>query len=78
MLLAKRGGLRSATTAIFTNAVLLCELELRIGSYVVIGWNTVIADTDFHPLSPAERIADAVLVRRPGEDGLDPPSCAAP
>ena len=44
----------------FTNAVLLCELELRIGNYVVIGWNATIADSDFHPLSPAERIADAV------------------
>jgi acetyltransferase-like isoleucine patch superfamily enzyme len=44
----------------FTNAVLLCELEVRIGNYVVIGWNTTIADTDFHPLAPAERIADAV------------------
>ena len=44
----------------FTNAVLLCELALRIGSYVVIGWNTTIADTDFHPLAPALRIADAI------------------
>ena len=44
----------------FTNAVLLCELELRIGNYVVIGWNATIADTDFHPLAPAERIADAL------------------
>ena len=44
----------------FTNAVLLCELELRIGNYVVIGWNATIADSDFHPLSPAERIADAI------------------
>jgi acetyltransferase-like isoleucine patch superfamily enzyme len=43
-----------------TNAVLLCELELRIGSYVVIGWNATLADTDFHPIEPAERIADAV------------------
>jgi acetyltransferase-like isoleucine patch superfamily enzyme len=44
----------------FTNVVLLCELELRIGSYVMVGWNTTIADTDFHPLAPAERIADAI------------------
>ena len=43
-----------------TNAVLLCELALTIGSHVVIGWNTTIADTDFHPLAPALRIADAV------------------
>jgi acetyltransferase-like isoleucine patch superfamily enzyme len=44
----------------FTSAVLLCEQELRIGNYVLIGWNTTIADTDFHPISPAERIADAI------------------
>ena len=44
----------------FANAILLCELEIRIGSYVVIGWNATIADTDFHPLAPAERIADAI------------------
>ena len=44
----------------FTNAVLLCELAIRIGRYVVIGWNTTIADSDFHPLSPALRIADAI------------------
>lgn len=44
----------------FTNAVLLSELELRFGNYVVIGWNATIADTDFHPLSPAERVADAI------------------
>lgn len=44
----------------FTNATLLCEMELRIGSYVVIGWNASIADTDFHPIEPAERIADAI------------------
>jgi acetyltransferase-like isoleucine patch superfamily enzyme len=42
-----------------TSVVLLCELEIQIGSYVVLGWNTTIADTDFHPLAPAERIADA-------------------
>ena len=44
----------------FTNAVLLCELELSIGDYVMIGWNTTIADTDFHPIAPADRIADAI------------------
>jgi acetyltransferase-like isoleucine patch superfamily enzyme len=44
----------------FTNAVLLCELELRIGNYVMIGWNATVADTDFHPIGPAERIADAI------------------
>lgn len=43
-----------------TNVTLLCDMELQIGSYVVMGWNASIADTDFHPIEPAERIADAI------------------
>jgi acetyltransferase-like isoleucine patch superfamily enzyme len=58
--LGREGRVSIGDFCYFTNAVLLCELELRIGNYVVIGWNTTIADTDFHPLAPAERIADAV------------------
>jgi len=57
----------------FTNAVLLCELELQIGNYVVIGWNATIADTDFHPIAPAERIADAIAVSPLGKDRPRPP-----
>jgi acetyltransferase-like isoleucine patch superfamily enzyme len=57
----------------FTNAVLLCELALRIGSHVVIGWNTTIADTDFHPLAPALRIADAMACSPLGQGRPRPP-----
>ena len=46
----------------FTNAVLLCELEIRLGNYVLIGWNTTLADSDFHPISPARRIEDAIAL----------------
>jgi acetyltransferase-like isoleucine patch superfamily enzyme len=58
--LGENGRLRTGDYCYFTNAVLLCEMEIRIGSYVVIGWNTTVTDTDFHPLAPAERIADAI------------------
>ena len=58
--LGEQGRVEIGDYCYFTNAVLLCELELRIGSYVVIGWNATIADSDFHPLAPAERIADAI------------------
>ena len=51
--------LRIGDCCYFTNAILLAELEIVIGNYVVIGWNATIADSDFHPLGPAERIADA-------------------
>lgn len=58
--LGEKGRLEIGDYCYFTNAVLLCELELRIGNYVVIGWNATIADTDFHPIAHAERIADAI------------------
>ncbi|MGD9902579.1 MAG: DapH/DapD/GlmU-related protein [Vicinamibacterales bacterium] len=57
----------------FTNAVLLSEQALRIGRYVVIGWNTTIADSDFHPLAPALRIADAIACSPAGAGRPRPP-----
>ena len=62
----------------FTNAVLLCELELRIGRFVVIGWNATIADCDFHPLAPAERVADAIAVSPLGKGRPRPPLVRRP
>ncbi len=62
----------------FSNAVLLCELELRIGSYVVIGWNATIADADFHPISPALRIADAIACSPLHHGRPRPPLAARP
>lgn len=56
----------------FTNAILLCEQELHIGNYVVIGWNVTISDTDFHPLEPAERIADAIALSPLGKGQARP------
>ena len=58
--LGEEGQVEIGDYCYFTNAVLLCEQKLLIGSYVVIGWNATIADTDFHPIAPAARIADAI------------------
>ena len=44
----------------FTNAMLVCDLRILIGSYVTIGWNATIADSDFHPIAPALRVLDAI------------------
>ena len=62
----------------FTNVVLLCEDALDIGSYVVIGWNTTIADSDFHPLAPAQRIADAIACSPAGQGRSRPPVARRP
>lgn len=56
----------------FTNALLLCELEIRLGSYVMMGWNSSIADSDFHPIDPAERIADAIACSTLGQGRARP------
>ena len=40
--LGAEGRLTIGDYCYFTNAVLLCELEVRIGNYVVIGWNATI------------------------------------
>lgn len=71
--LGREGRAEIGNYCYFTNAVLLCELELRIGNYVVIGWNATIADTDFHPIGPAERIADAIAVSPLGKGRERPP-----
>ena len=42
--------------------MLLSEQEIRIGSRVVFSFHVVIADTDFHPLDPAQRILDAIAI----------------
>jgi len=62
----------------FTNAVLLCERELRIGNFVMIGWNVTIADTDFHPISPAQRLVDAEACSPLGKGRPRPPIASHP
>ncbi|NMG05379.1 acyltransferase [Brasilonema sp. UFV-L1] len=61
-----------------TSVILLCEQEICIGNYVVLGWNTTIADTDFHPIAPAERIADAIACSPLGKGRPRPPVMRQP
>jgi acetyltransferase-like isoleucine patch superfamily enzyme len=40
----------------FTGTTIVSASSIRIGSRVMIGANSTIADTDFHPLDPRERL----------------------
>jgi acetyltransferase-like isoleucine patch superfamily enzyme len=60
-----------------TNVVLLCDLELKIGNYVRIGWNATIADTDFHPIDPALRVQDAIACSPIANGAQRPPIACA-
>jgi acetyltransferase-like isoleucine patch superfamily enzyme len=44
------------------DCILLAEQEIRIGRHVMIGWNTTVSDSDFHPLAAAERVLDAIAL----------------
>src|SRR3954453_13855506 len=35
------------------------EDRIEIGSYCLVSWNVGLADSDFHPLEPAQRLIDA-------------------
>jgi acetyltransferase-like isoleucine patch superfamily enzyme len=76
--LGEQGRLEVGDYCYFTNAVLLCEQAIRVGNYVVIGWNATITDTDFHPLAPAARIADAVACSPLGKGRVRPPILKQP
>lgn len=37
----------------------MAEERIEIGSHCLVSWNVGIADSDFHPLEPAQRLVDA-------------------
>ena len=44
---------------LLNGAILMVEERIEIGSHCLISWNVGIADSDFHPLDPAQRLIDA-------------------
>ena len=70
--IGRNGQLTIGNYCYFSHAVLLCEESLRIGNYVMLSWNVTIADTDFHPVAPAERILDAIACSPLGQGRARP------
>lgn len=44
---------------LLNGALVMAEDKIEIGSHCLISWNVGIADSDFHPLEPAQRLIDA-------------------
>jgi acetyltransferase-like isoleucine patch superfamily enzyme len=55
------------------NASLACSLRIRIGRRVFIAGGVTIADSDFHPLTPAARLEDTVAISPVGDRSRRPP-----
>ena len=66
--LGKRARVSIGDHVFAAGLIILAEQEIRIGQRVMFSFNVVIADTDFHPLDPAQRMLDAIAVSPlPGE-----------
>ncbi len=72
------GRVRIGDCCYFANVVILCEAEITVGDAVMIGWNTTLADTDFHPVDPALRLEDALACSPLGKGRARPPIGKAP
>src|SRR5206468_4547286 len=59
---AKSGQISIGDQCYLTSVILMCETEIHIGNHVMIGWNSALADSDFHPIDPAQRIQDAIAL----------------
>jgi len=44
---------------LLNGALIMAEDRINIGSHCLVSWNVGIADSDFHPLEPAQRLIDA-------------------
>lgn len=44
---------------LLNGALIMAEERIDIGSHCLISWGVGIADSDFHPLEPAQRLVDA-------------------
>ena len=54
------------------NASLVCSERIQIGSRVMVAGGVTIADSDFHPLAPAARLADTVALSPVGDRARRP------
>ena len=60
--IGKEGRCRVGDFTLMNGALVMAEELIEIGSYCLISWNVGIADSDFHPLDPAERRRDALAL----------------
>ena len=68
---------------LLNGALIMAEERIEIGSHCLISWNVGIADSDFHPLEPAQRLVDAQALApffkdRPPRPKLQPRRSSSP
>lgn len=57
--IGENGSCRIGSYTLLNGALIMAEERIEIGSHCLISWGVGIADSDFHPLDPKQRWADA-------------------
>lgn len=60
--LGENGSCSIGDYTLLNGALIMAEERIEIGSHCLISWNVGIADSDFHPLAPAQRRIDAMAL----------------
>jgi acetyltransferase-like isoleucine patch superfamily enzyme len=68
----KNGLIEIGDFCYLANASIVCASRVTIGSHVMIAGGVTIADSDFHPVSAASRIADGIALSPIGNRDLRP------
>ncbi len=63
----KNGLIEIGDHCYIANASLVCSSRITIGSFVMIAGGVTIADSDFHPVAPAARVADSIALSPIGD-----------
>jgi acetyltransferase-like isoleucine patch superfamily enzyme len=60
--IGKNGTCKVGDFSMLNGALIMAEEYIEIGAYCMMSWNVGIADSDFHPLDPAQRLQDALAI----------------
>ena len=60
--IGKNGRCTIGDFTLVNGALIMAEEKIEIGSHCLISWNVGIADSDFHPIDPAQRRLDALAL----------------
>lgn len=66
--IGKNGTCSVGDYTLLNGALIMAEERVEIGSYCLISWNVGIADSDFHPIDPAQRKLDSLALAPYGKD----------
>jgi acetyltransferase-like isoleucine patch superfamily enzyme len=56
--IGKNGHCTIGDFTLLNGALIMAEEKIEIGSHCLVSWNVGIADSDFHPIAPAQRLID--------------------